>query len=287
MEVKTSEPEMVEVLEEKVDNALKKHNLYEEQGELGSSRSEDILHETIDVVMSIERKIVSTRTASILLLIAFIAGISSAALLSQQEMPLFDPPVSESNNIAGYVYSTDGGPLSEARVSLTETGQIVTTNSDGFFLIENIPEGDYKLTVYKEGYDQQVKLITVSGEQPVTVDFKLDTRGVILLVDERRGSEGEFSTTNRTFSLIALAGSLGALMAAVMCYYERGFNLAVLGSGIGVISYGFLVSTILSLVALIFILLSKKSFGKDEEKEYPQVASVVEEEEKPEINDMD
>ena len=54
-------------------------------------------------------------------------------------------------------------------------------------------------------------------------------------------------------SIIALIGSSAAIL-------KQNFTLAVIGSLFGVISYGFLIGSVLSVIALAFILVDRKNF---------------------------
>jgi hypothetical protein len=67
-----------------------------------------------------------------------------------------------------------GEPVAGALISLTGTYNYSdTTDSDGYYLIENILEGTYNITCSKPGYNSQTSDITISEDSLSVADFVL------------------------------------------------------------------------------------------------------------------
>lgn len=83
-------------------------------------------------------------------------------------------------NLSGTVTESDSGsPVANAEVTLTKTDDTKTisgsTGSDGRYLLEGIPVGDYTLTVKKDAYQTYEQ--TISLIENTTHDVKLDPSG--------------------------------------------------------------------------------------------------------------
>jgi uncharacterized protein (TIGR02231 family) len=74
-------------------------------------------------------------------------------------------------------------------VLLMGTNFGATTNSEGFFLIQNVEPGDYDLKINYIGYDQKTVRVKVVPYQTTRVDLKLESKaieaGAVMLTAER------------------------------------------------------------------------------------------------------
>ena len=76
--------------------------------------------------------------------------------------------------VQGTVVDDGGGAaLAGAVVALEELGLSTTTGSDGTFVIDEIPAGDYTLTVTREGFAPLTSRVTVAAGPPVRLDLRL------------------------------------------------------------------------------------------------------------------
>ena len=66
-----------------------------------------------------------------------------------------------------------GAPLAAAVVTLEELGMSVTTGPDGTFNIDDVPAGNYRLTVTREGFAPLTSRVTVTAGVPVRLDPRL------------------------------------------------------------------------------------------------------------------
>ena len=74
-----------------------------------------------------------------------------------------------------------GDPLIGANVVLEGTTMGASTDMDGFFIIENVPEGNYVLKVIYVGYDEYTQNITVGTE---TVSLKIALKPTAIMGQE-------------------------------------------------------------------------------------------------------
>ena len=66
-----------------------------------------------------------------------------------------------------------GGALAGAVVTLEELALSTDTGSDGAFVIDEVPAGDYTLTVTREGFAPLTSRITVAAGPPIRFDLRL------------------------------------------------------------------------------------------------------------------
>ena len=75
------------------------------------------------------------------------------------------------------VDDADGAPQAAAVVTLPEIGLTVTTGPDGRFAFDDLPSGDYDLTVTREGFAPVTSSITVSAGLPIQLKVRLPAAG--------------------------------------------------------------------------------------------------------------
>jgi hypothetical protein len=76
---------------------------------------------------------------------------------------------SVTNNIIGKVEDSNGNGISGATVRLEGTNFVTTTDENGEFLIQNVPVGNYTVTVEKNGYKDQSTEAIVDPYVPTVV----------------------------------------------------------------------------------------------------------------------
>ncbi|MFD1470063.1 TonB-dependent receptor [Hymenobacter caeli] len=84
----------------------------------------------------------------------------------------------QSGRIAGKITDTKGGPQIGATVVVEETKAGASTNADGTFLINNVPNGSYTLRVSYVGALSQTKRVTVPGAENVAMTLQEDTKSL-------------------------------------------------------------------------------------------------------------
>ena len=101
------------------------------------------------------------------------AGNVSAA--SNTASATTQPPPSTTGNITGTVYSSAGGVVSGAKISLTVGGSNKTyvTTSLGVYTITSLPAGTYTLSFSAKGYTSQSASVTVAANTTATKNITL------------------------------------------------------------------------------------------------------------------
>ena len=81
------------------------------------------------------------------------------------------------NSIEGHIRNTDGIEISNAKISITSLNLYTTANSNGYYLLNNIPEGNYILSITANNYK------TVTQEVTFNTNTIKQTNDVVLNVD--------------------------------------------------------------------------------------------------------
>ena len=235
--------------------------LPEQKEESLIEKIEDIGEEVVEDLAILEKKIVSPRTAAFLLLAAAVLGLLSALIILDEQTPTFEQPAVKFNNIAGYVQYENDTPVKGAEVSLLRTKYLTETSPDGYYVLESVPSTDYTLKFSKEGYKDVVIYIRVVGDRPMTYDVTM-LPGTGATVKDERPEPVHLYETNLIFGVMITLASISALVASLLAFAQKRFVLSVASAGIGVLSYGFMIGSVLAVIALIFILLSRTEYIK-------------------------
>lgn len=173
-------------------------------------------------------------------------------------------------DVIGTVTLLDGTPVENATVSIVDEGLSTLTDSDGNYLIYNVPTGNQKIKVEKEGYDTII-LKTFIKSSDINKDKRnkdddFDNKHDFIMRegDEiiERGSYPPFGMIRNilyicailfiVLSIITIIGGISAIM-------RKNYWLAILGSITGIITLG-----IFALIALFILILAKDEFRKTE-----------------------
>ncbi len=80
----------------------------------------------------------------------------------------------ELGSVRGTVVDEAGGAaLAGAVITLEELGLSTTTGSDGAFVIDGVPAGDYTLTVARQGFAPLTSSVAVAAGPPIRLDLRL------------------------------------------------------------------------------------------------------------------
>jgi len=81
--------------------------------------------------------------------------------------------------ITGYILDSETKePLPGANVLLEGTGMGTSTDSDGHFIISNIPTGKYFLSVQIIGYRTEKKEVIINSSNPVKLNFEMHSQAI-------------------------------------------------------------------------------------------------------------
>ena len=207
------------------------------------------------ILSAIKPKTNRPRIVAFILIAVFVIGISTAAfadIFIESSTGVFSAVGVKGK---AEIIVTDSSNNSLNGVSI-EIGDLSgTTDENGFYSVENVTLGIRTVELSFEG-DQLTYEILVLPFITSHNDIKIEV-----------GTEDkQVSFNSAGCSIVLGVFSIFALLAAVVCYKRRNFDVAVAGSVLSIFSFGFfLIGSILSIIALIIIIMCKEEF-KDGKK---------------------
>jgi hypothetical protein len=105
---------------------------------------------------------------------------------------------SETGSIAGHITDTSGGVLQGAEIRLQPAGLTVASGQQGSYFLNNLPPGEYTITVKYVGFADFTKTVNITAGQTSTVDvtMKVSVQNAEILVTAEAVS-GEAEAINR------------------------------------------------------------------------------------------
>ncbi len=182
----------------------------------------------------------------------------------------------DKGDITGTVVYDNGTPAEGVSISIEGEDFITQTNEDGRYYLYDVPSGNQKIVVEKDGYNTIIykafvdpsKSTHTSSDQTVEggneFDFTL-TEGNQTL---ERGSYPPWDLISRILIVCAALMLIFAIITLIGGYYaikRTHFGIALTGAILGVITGG-----ILALIALFILLISKEEFNGQVNPVQPQ-----------------
>ena len=197
--------------------------------------------------------------AGILLSIVFILGLFSGIAYgikwNNQDTQWNNEGLSE---VHGTVIDTNGEAIENVIIE-TNSGKKTSTNPQGWYVLYDIIGEEVKITFTIEGYGQVVVWMNIRSEGTNILDVEL-LEGNKQKFDYRK-DVAEPWPPNYALAPIFMIAAIVALMGSSAAILQVNFRMAVTGCLFGVISYGFLLGSILSVVALSLLLIDRKKFS--------------------------
>ncbi len=197
--------------------------------------------------------------AGILLSIVFVLGLFSGIAYgfkwSNQNTQWNNEGLSA---VHGSVIDTHGDAIENVMVEAN--GKKTTTNPQGWYVIYDIVGDEVEIKFTMEGYGSVTVLMNIRSEGTNILDIEL-LEGNEQKFDNRK-EVSEPWPPNYALAPIFIIASIMALLGSSAAILQQNFRLAVAGCLFGVISYGFLIGSILSVIALSFLLVDRKKFDK-------------------------
>ncbi len=147
------------------------------------------------------------------------------------------PPdaVAQNGGISGRVTDqTTGTGLEAARIILTGTTRIETSNRDGQYAFRGVPAGTYQLRVLRVGYRPEVQTATVAEAATATLDFAMTPAPVQLdeLVTTATGEQRKLEIANAVSTIdVAAVAKLQPITEFTNLISGRAAGVQVLKSG--------------------------------------------------------
>ncbi len=121
---------------------------------------------------------------------------------------IFNPGYAQtsSGRINGYLRDAETGePLLHANVSLRQTGIGAASNNSGYYIITNIPPGQYILQILMMGYERTEKAISVVGGLEERIDFEIVPASIegeeVIVTGDRQRFEKEIEVSAISLSM--------------------------------------------------------------------------------------
>jgi len=209
------------------------------------------------ILSAIKPKTSKPKIVAVILVAVFVIGISTAAFADtfiETSMGVFST-LGVTGEAELLVTDLSNDSLSDVSIEINDVVS-GSTDENGFYSAENVPLG--------------VQTVELSLEDYKKVTYEILVLPFITSHNEIK-MEGGAGAKKFTFNSIGCSIIIGilsvfALLAAIVCFKRRNFDVAVAGSVLGVFSLGFfLIGSILSIIALIIIIMCREEF-KDEKK---------------------
>ena len=130
---------------------------------------------------------------------------------------------SQETRISGKVVDEGNVPLLGANVLLNNNNG-TTTNENGNYSIENVPDGEYNITVTFLGYQQQTRKVRITGQDMVRVDFVLAQASEQLQEVEITGRRERSYKNDVTFAATKTATPIKDIPQAISYVTKEVFN---------------------------------------------------------------
>lgn len=215
--------------------------------------------------------------AGVLLLIHAILAIGIVVLLIGAGFFISDPGSGfmffggeDTGDVTGTVtLFSDGSPAENATVSIVGTQLITQTNENGDYLIYNVPVGNQKIKVEKEGYNT---IILKTYVEPENMDMNMDSNDPDKAKNENdfvltEGNDviekGSYPPLDLIRNLLIVCGSvlvilsIISLIGAYASFKRENFKLALAGAIAGTITLG-----LFAIIALFILILARDEFKR-------------------------
>ena len=194
--------------------------------------------------------------AGALLIIVFILGIITGASI------LYGREFLKGNAIyEGKVFDKYEEPLEGVKIYLINASeQIAETNEKGVFLA-NLTVGKHRIELRKEGYVTIIADIFVFPEKIKIKDKYIMEKGNNTKEEKKLSARIMDTIPFIAFTIIIL--SFLPLVGSIFCFLRKYYVVAIVGAIFGIFTFGFLFGSLLSIVALILVIISKDEFGSE------------------------
>jgi hypothetical protein len=214
-------------------------------------------------------------TAIIGFIFAGFAGVAAAVFGDIEGMIGFFSGQDEVD-IYGTITVENGTPVENVTVFIIDEEIISHTDENGWYLLGNVPIGNQRIQVEKEGYNTIIYKSFVepsNNTDSSDFDFGGHSNNEYNFVLEpgdstiQKGSYTELSWLGPLLIVCAVIGFILAfltLIGGIFSIKRKNLGLVITGAIAGIFTLGFGLGSILSIIALFIIILSRKEFKKNQ-----------------------
>ena len=207
-----------------------------------------------------EKPKTAAQWAGILLSIVFVLGILSGIAYgikwNNQENQWSSEGLS---SVHGTIIDANGNTLEGVKIEADD--KKTYTNAQGKYFLYDLIGNQVQIMITMEGFGDQNIWINIRSEGTNILEVELEEGGIDKSIDQRK-DVAEPWPPNYALSPIFIIASIVALMGSSAALLQQNFRMAVIGCLCGVISYGFLIGSILSIIALSLLLIDREKFSR-------------------------
>ena len=161
----------------------------------------------------------------------------------------------------GTVIDKDGNPLNGVRVETND--KTAYTNLQGKYYLYDLGGDEARLNFDMEGYGTVVVWINIRADGTNILEIEMNEGEGQTNYDYRENIAKPWPP-NYALAPIFMIASIVTLIGSSSALLHQNFKVAVLGCLFGVLSYGFLIGSILSVIALSLLLVDRERFEMQE-----------------------
>lgn len=187
--------------------------------------------------------------------------------------------VDDNADISGRVTLANGTPVQGVNISIVDEPLSDTTDADGYYIIYNVPSGNQKIKVEKDGY---ITIIYKTFIEPSDSnhDRRHDNKGDKEFDFTIRPGNGEveqgkfppwawFESMIYVCAIIVVILSVIVIIGATYAFKRTHFAFVLVATIAGIFTIGLVIGAILSIIALFILILARHEF-KSSEENYPE-----------------
>jgi hypothetical protein len=195
---------------------------------------------------------------SIIFVLGILSGIAYGLKWSDQKTQWDNEGLS---SVHGTVIDKDGKTLEGVKVEVGD--KKAYTNEQGKYYLYDLTGDEARLNFVMEGYGTVVVWMNIRADGANIMEIEMNEGEEQTNYDYRKNVAKPWPP-NYALAPIFMIASMVALVGSSAALLHQNFRIAVLGCLFGVLSYGFLIGSVLSVVALSLLLVDRKRFETQE-----------------------
>lgn len=211
--------------------------------------------------------------AGVIGLIASIAIVGMSTFVGDFDEGFEVWGVSDEGDVSGVITYLNGTPVENVTISIVGENLSTQTDTNGLYIIYNVPTGNQELKVEKEGYNTIVYKAFINPSDSEwedrekhnggwdtgnEFDFTISEGDLVL----KRGTHPPFGIISGFMiicGIVMIVFSIIALIGGIYAIQRRNFAFAIAGAVLGILTVG---GTLFALIALFILIISRNEFKK-------------------------
>ncbi|MBN1390153.1 MAG: carboxypeptidase regulatory-like domain-containing protein [Candidatus Thermoplasmatota archaeon] len=209
------------------------------------------------------------RSAFWILIIVGILGLASSIATVTSSFTIKDLEEQSPNDTVTFSVwvfdSTTGRSVGGVEVKLTDGTYYVngTSDNEGLVVFRNVRTGNFEMLLHHPQYKSTRGDVHISKGTPNVLDVPMETGNPSDTAETPLRSIGSKQYSPELTNIMAILMFLSSLSAFISAFFVRMrdfFTLAVTSAFLSIFSFGFLLGTLLSMVAIIIVIFSYRGF---------------------------